>query len=98
SKVISDQYRAHNIITTQGKIYTGRVVSETADQYTVVIDPEDSTKVVDLKRSEVDEMQPAQKSLMPEGLLKPLNEDEVLDLLAYLLSRGNPRDRMFSRP
>jgi hypothetical protein len=34
---------------------------------------------------------------MPADLLKPLNENEVLDLLAYLLSRGNPGDSRFKK-
>ena len=34
---------------------------------------------------------------MPANLLAPLNENEVLDLLAYLLSRGDPDDSIFSR-
>jgi hypothetical protein len=33
---------------------------------------------------------------MPEKLLHPLGKDELLDLLAYLLSRGNPDDRVFA--
>jgi hypothetical protein len=33
--------------------------------------------------------------MMPDGLLNTLNQDEVLDLLAYLLSRGQRDDRMF---
>jgi hypothetical protein len=32
---------------------------------------------------------------MPADLLNSLNRDEVLDLLAYVLSRGNSRDSMF---
>ena len=80
-----------------GNVVTGRIVSETENFYTVVTDPEDSTKVVDLQRSKIEEMQPAATSLMPAGLLKPLNENEVLDLLAYLLSRGNPGDAMFRK-
>ena len=36
-------------------------------------------------------------SMMPKDLLKTLNEDEVRDLLAYLLSRGNPSDAMFRK-
>ncbi|MCA8990923.1 MAG: DUF1080 domain-containing protein [Planctomycetaceae bacterium] len=97
SKVISDQYRAHLIAMEDGTVVTGRIVSETPLIYTVVTDPEDSTKVVDLHRSKVEEMKPAPQSLMPAGLLKPLNETEVLDLLAYLLSRGNPGDAMFRK-
>jgi hypothetical protein len=33
--------------------------------------------------------------LMPKGLLDPLSESEVLDLLAYTLARGNPKDARF---
>jgi hypothetical protein len=40
-------------------------------------------------------MKPSPISMMPEGLLNTLHEDEVLDLLAYLLSRGQRNDRMF---
>jgi hypothetical protein len=34
---------------------------------------------------------------MPKDLLKTLNENEVFDLLAYLLSRGNKNDSMFRK-
>jgi hypothetical protein len=34
---------------------------------------------------------------MPKGLLDQLNETEVLDLLAYTLSKGNPRDGRFKK-
>jgi hypothetical protein len=34
---------------------------------------------------------------MPADLLKPLNQDEVLDLLAYLLSRGEKNNPMFRK-
>jgi len=32
---------------------------------------------------------------MPEGLLNMLNKDEILDLLAYLLSGGDRNNKMF---
>ena len=62
---------------------------------TVLTDPEDSTKVKEIKRSEVEEIKPSTVSLMPNDLLKPLNQEEVLDLMAYLLSRGDPNHPMF---
>jgi hypothetical protein len=34
--------------------------------------------------------------MMPQGLLDTLNEDEVLDLMAYLLSRGDRNHAMFA--
>ena len=37
----------------------------------------------------------AKMSPVPEGLLAPLNEGEVMDLLAYLLSGSNPKPALF---
>ena len=33
--------------------------------------------------------------MMPEGLLSTLDKDEIADLVAYLLSRGNRESKMF---
>ena len=95
SKVVSDQYRASVVATNTGKVHTGRIVGETPTALTVLIDPEDATKVVEVPRSEIDEIQASKTSVMPEGLLNPLNPDEVLDLMAYVLSRGNEADPAF---
>jgi putative heme-binding domain-containing protein len=97
SKVIADQYRASVVTTTAGKVYTGRIIAEGKQTLTVLTDPEDPTKIVELKKTEVEDVSPSPVSLMPADLLNPLNENEVLDLLAYLLSRGDPRHPMFRR-
>jgi hypothetical protein len=34
---------------------------------------------------------------MPPGLLNSLNKDEVLDLMAFLLSGGNKDDKVFQK-
>lgn len=92
---ISDQYRASRILTTAGQLITGRVVSENEKNYVVLTDPQDSSKVVELAKENIDLIDPSPTSMMPAKLLDSLNEDEVLDLIAYLLSRGNERDAMF---
>ena len=97
SKVVSDQYRASVITTDKGKIYTGRILNDTKDKLTILFDPEDSTKVAEIKKSDIEEVKSSPVSVMPDGLLKTLNEDKVLDLLAYLLSRGDPHSPMFRR-
>jgi putative heme-binding domain-containing protein len=97
SKVVSDQYKTTQIETKEGKSYTGRVVGLTNDTISLLIDPEDSTKVVTVKKSDIEEQQLSPVSLMPKDLFKQLNEKEVLDLMAYLLSRGNPNDPMFRK-
>jgi len=97
SKVVSDQYRASVVITTSGKVYTGRLAGDTDGKLTILIDPEDASKIVTIPKDEVEAVKPSPVSLMPNDLVKPLNRDEVLDLYAYLLSRGNPDDAMFAK-
>ncbi len=97
TKVVSDQYKASTIVTANGESYTGRILSETDQQVSILTDPEDSTKVVDIPADHIEIIKPSDLSLMPAGLLKTLNEEEVLDLLAYLISRGNPNESLFQR-
>ena len=34
---------------------------------------------------------------MPQGLANSLTKEEILDLLAYLRSAGNPQDKAFGK-
>jgi putative heme-binding domain-containing protein len=95
SKVVSDQYRASVIETKDGMVITGRIVNESESGYTVQTNPEDATQLAMIEKSNVETLEPSGTSLMPAKLLDVLNEQEVLDLFAYLLSRGNPQDLMF---
>ena len=97
SKVVSDQYRGSVIVTTAGKVITGRIVNDNKGTLTVLTDPFDANKVATVAGDDIEEVKPSKTSLMPEKLLAPLNRDELLDLLAYLLSRGNPKDLVFAR-
>ncbi len=97
SKVISDQYRASIVTTKSDLIHTGRIISDTPDALTILTDPEVSTKIVEIKKSDLETAKPSPVSLMPADLLKSLNEAEVLDLLAYLLSRGDAKHVMFRK-
>ncbi len=97
SKVISDQYKSSSVATVDGRVVTGRIVAENESQISVLTDPEDSTKVVDIPKDNIDEILPSSASVMPKGLLNKLNQDEVLDLLAYLLSRGIKEDSLFKK-
>ena len=95
SKIISDQYRLTVVATLDGEVITGRVTSED-DKKIVLIEPGVELKSVEISKDDIEEMAHSDKSEMPDGLLATLNEDEALDLFAYLLSRGNPKDLMFS--
>jgi putative heme-binding domain-containing protein len=96
-KVISDQYAAVVIETASGKVVTGRITNFHGDKITVntnMLDPQATETVL---RSEIVQMNNSTTSMMPAGLLNTLTEEELLDLMAFLLSRGNPRDPMFAQ-
>lgn len=95
SKVISDQYKASVVFTKGEKTITGKLISDTKEGVSILTDPEDSTKLTEIKRADIEEVKASATSLMPKDLLKPLNEDEVADLMAYVLSRGDPGHPMF---
>jgi putative heme-binding domain-containing protein len=97
SKVISDQYQAVVIRTTDGRVVTGRIINLSGDGMTVntdMLNPGQGGSQ-SVRRSEIEEIQPSKTSMMPNGLLDTMNQDEVLDLLAFLLSRGDRGSPMF---
>jgi hypothetical protein len=57
----------------------------------------DPKSTVTVKRDDIDTMEPSKTSMMPSGLLNTLHEDELLDLMAFLLSRGDPQNAMFKQ-
>lgn len=94
-KVISDQYRAHIVSTVDGKLVTGRIVGESDDSITIATNPEDGTQTVTIQKEDIEAQKASPKSLMPSGLLDDLNDQEVLELIKYLMSRGNQQSPMF---
>ena len=97
NKEISDQYSATTFITLDGKVVTGRVANLSGDNIMVqtnMLEPGNFT-TIDTKM--IDEQFASKNSLMPEGLLNTLHEDEVLDLLAFLLSRGDRNSPLFKK-
>jgi putative heme-binding domain-containing protein len=95
SKTISDQYAASIITTRRGKVITGRIVNLHGNAMMVNTDMLDPNGLVNVDRRQVESVKPSPVSMMPEGLLDTFKLDEVLDLTAYLLSRGNRNDKMF---
>ena len=47
--------------------------------------------------AQIKSRQPFNVSMMPPGLINSLNKDELLDLIAYLQSAGNPNDKAFAK-
>lgn len=90
SQVISDQYRAVTVSTSDGLIYTGMPIASAGTEKQLTLLLSDATKVV-VAKDKIEDQFPARLSVMPEGLFKTLSEQEIADLFAFLeTSRSNP--------
>jgi putative heme-binding domain-containing protein len=97
SKVISDQYAAAIVTTAGGKVIEGRVTNYNGDGITINTNMLDPNALVTVNRKNIETMEPSKVSPMPMGLLNTLQEDELLDLMAFLLSRGDSHNSMFTQ-
>ena len=95
SKTISDQYESVTVATTDGRVVTGRIVNLHGDNLKINTDMLDPSKMTNVPRSQIEEIKRSPVSMMPVGLLNTMNKDEILDLFAYLLSRGDRQSPMF---
>jgi len=96
SKVLSDQFQNITITTTGGLVHTGRLMDENAERVVLQPNPLEPQRV-EIKKSEIDSREPSKVSPMPQHLVNVLQEDEILDLLAFLESGGKKKFRAFQK-
>ncbi|MGV3533154.1 MAG: c-type cytochrome, partial [Chthoniobacteraceae bacterium] len=97
SKVISDQYGSEQIQKKDGSLVIGRVVVEENEKLFVMTNPLSPDDQMAVDASDVKSRKEYPVSMMPPGLINPLNKEELLDLLAYIQSAGNPKDPAFAK-
>jgi putative heme-binding domain-containing protein len=95
SKVISDQYQAINIRLKNGDVISGRVGNLNGSEINIIEDMFEPGKMTNVKRADIQSIEPSQVSPMPQGLLNSLRLDEIQDLVAYLLARGDKQNPAF---
>jgi putative heme-binding domain-containing protein len=95
SKEVSDQYAPIVVTLKNGDTHTGRIANLSQDNLSLMTDMFDPGGFTNMKRKDIQSIEPSKTSPMPEGLLNVLKEDEVLDLMAFMLSRGERSNRMF---
>ena len=81
SAEIREGYVTYSIATEDGRSLSGVLIDQ--DKNVVVIRGADG-KDLSIPRGEIEEMKPSKASIMPEGLLKSMNEQQLRDLFAYL--------------
>jgi putative heme-binding domain-containing protein len=97
SKVISDQYDSHEITKKDGSILIGRIVVEENGKVFLMTNPFAPNDHLAINESDIAKKGTRKVSMMPPGLINSLNQDELLDLVAYLVSGGNAKDKMFQK-
>jgi putative heme-binding domain-containing protein len=97
SKEISDQYAAVVINMKDGTTVTGRIVNHQGDRMSIMTDMLDPNGQRNVNVPRIDSIEKSKVSMMPQGLLDTFTEEEIADLMAYLLSRGDRNNSMFKK-
>lgn len=95
NKEISDQYVFTVFNLNDERRLVGRIVNETDEAYTIFQSPYDMTATTEILKSDIERQSYSAISPMPAKLLNTLNEDEVLDLMVYLLAGGKEDSHLY---
>ncbi len=80
---IREGFENYLVLTDEGRVITGLMVDR--DNKVVVLRTSEG-QTVTIDRDSIEESRVLGKSLMPEGLLKSLTDDDIVDLFSYLRS------------
>jgi len=97
SKEINEQFAPIVVTKNDGSVMTGVVVNLSGDGVTLNTDLTDPNQRVNVDRTQVKSIEISKISPMPPMLLAMLKKDEILDLLAYVLSGGDKTNAMFAK-
>jgi putative heme-binding domain-containing protein len=92
---IDDRYATYRIVLNDDTVITGVIVEEKDGVLKVIENPLASAKPREIKATDVVEKKKVATSMMPKGLLDKMTKDEILDLLAYVQSKGDPKHKLF---
>ena len=84
SAAVPADFRQATVITTSGRVITGAISQRSGSALTI----QTANGEVRLRSDEVDEVAISAQSMMPDGLLDKLTENQTRDLIAWLMSDG----------
>ncbi|QDU79312.1 Cytochrome c [Polystyrenella longa] len=82
--LVGKDFQMTTFSTTEGRVVSGIIISEEND----IITLQTPTEKLTLSTEDVEDRKTSSLSLMPEGLLKSLSEQDTLDLVSYLQSEN----------
>jgi putative heme-binding domain-containing protein len=89
SLVIGAAYQARTVTTTDGRVLTGILVEDNAQR---IVLKQQGDKLETIARGDVEEVAVSPLSLMPEGIEKQYQPQEIADLFAFLTLDRPPSD------
>jgi putative heme-binding domain-containing protein len=95
SLAIKDEHRLFGIELHDESRYFGLIVERDDKTVRVAESIQEPDDTVLLEVGEIASITPLATSPMPAGLLVTLTREEILDLLAYVASNGDPRNAVF---
>jgi hypothetical protein len=95
--VINEQFVPSVVTKENGEQVVGSVVNLSGDTVTLNTNLADPNERVSVDRKEVKSIEPSKISPMPPMLLSMLTKEEILDLVAYVLSGGDKGNSMFKK-
>ncbi len=96
SAKINEKFQTSVFMLDSGQTITGLVVEETPAIYKVIENPLAKAVPIEVKKSEIVNQKKSPISLMPKGLLDKLTREEILDLVAYVVAKGDKANAIYS--
>ena len=93
SAAISDQYASHVVADADGRIAEGILVED--EDEVRVYEGDASAEPVVFDRDSITARRESKVSQMPAGLVDAMSAEELADLVAYLVSGGDPKAEVF---
>ncbi len=90
NRAVEAKFLDYVAATTAGLSFTGMLANETGNSVTLMAQ---EGKQQTILRNELEELKATGKSMMPEGLEKDLNQQDLCNVIAYLRSSGAPRKK-----
>lgn len=95
SKDIDEKYASTTFLLADGKTITGMVTSENDQVVKLIVDPLAKDKETILPVEDIDDSVISEQSPMPAGMVDKLSREEILDLIAYILSGADEKNKIF---
>ena len=97
SKIINDQFSAVTVVTGDGLVHNGVIVNMGGDRISLNTDLTDPNKRIGIDRNSIEEIIVSKTSPMPAGLFNRMTKEDILDLIAYLISSGDSEHEYFQK-